>query len=107
MSDVRFAMAAAGCTNVSVMIVGEAGVGKEALARRIHAESTRADHPFTVINCGACRGSLAESAWLGYPHDPNDRDESDGGTVFLDGVGELSSRMQAALWWSPRLVRFT
>jgi len=89
-----------------VLITGEAGVGKELLARLIHERSGRCLQPMITINCGSVPEALLESQLFGhvlgsFPDAYCDRrgilEVADGGTVLLDEVGEMSLRMQMLL----------
>ncbi|MDX2052393.1 MAG: sigma 54-interacting transcriptional regulator [Polyangiaceae bacterium] len=94
-------------TQLSVLITGETGTGKELTARALHDASRRADKPFVVIDCGALPPSSAEGALFGYEgggvdgteRRPGAFHEADGGTVFLDELGELPTDLQ------PKLLR--
>jgi DNA-binding NtrC family response regulator len=98
--------ARAASSNISVLILGETGVGKEVLARAIHASSPRARQPFLGLNCAALPESLLESELFGHEKGAFSGanlarkglfESADGGTVFLDEVGELPSSMQVKL----------
>ena len=93
-------------TKLPVLLIGETGVGKEVLAQRIHAWSGQAKGPLRSINCGSIPGQLIESVLFGHEKGAftgADRlrrglfEEADGGTVFLDELGELSAGAQVAL----------
>ncbi len=93
-------------TKLPVLLIGETGVGKEVLAQRIHAWSGQAEGPLRSINCGSIPPQLIESVLFGHEKgaftgaDKLRRglfEEADGGTVFLDELGELSAEAQVAL----------
>jgi DNA-binding NtrC family response regulator len=95
-------------TDLSVLICGETGTGKELVAKAIHQASRRAKQPFTVIDCGGIPQTLAESILFGHEKgaftgaDQRRKGalaEADGGTVFLDELGELPMDLQ------PKLLR--
>ncbi|MBP2448321.1 sigma-54-dependent transcriptional regulator [Rhizobium leguminosarum] len=92
--------------DVSVLITGASGTGKELLARAIHQESARAEKPFVVENCGALPDDLLESELFGckkgaYTGAYQDRiglfELADSGTIFLDEIGETSPAFQVKL----------
>ncbi len=96
----------AAATDLSVLITGETGTGKEIVARTIHALSSRADRPFLAVNCGALRAELAlaqlfghrKGAFTGAHADAAGLVEAaDGGTLCLDEVGELPHDVQVTL----------
>jgi two-component system, NtrC family, response regulator AtoC len=92
-------------SSINVLILGETGVGKEVLARAIHAHSPRAKGPFMGINCAALAESLLESelfgsekgAFTGALARAGLFEAAGGGTVFLDEIGELPLATQAKL----------
>lgn len=93
-------------SNSTALIVGESGTGKELIARAIHEGSPRRDKPFMAINCAAIPDTLIESELFGHEKGSftgaNAREigifeASEGGTVFLDEIGEMNVAMQAKL----------
>ncbi|HMQ13037.1 MAG TPA: sigma 54-interacting transcriptional regulator [Candidatus Competibacter phosphatis] len=93
-------------TDATVLLLGETGSGKEVFARAIHESSPRADQPLVTVNCAAIPRDLVESEFFGHVKGAFTgatarRDGrflcADGGTIFLDEVGELPLDMQAKL----------
>jgi len=95
-------------TDVTVLLEGESGVGKEVLTRALHAFSKRAQAPFVTVDCGAIPKDLIESELFGHERGSftgatQSRiglfEQADGGTLFLDEIGELPVELQ------PKLLR--
>lgn len=93
-------------TNMSVLINGASGTGKEYVAHRIHQLSKRADQPFVAIDCGSIPKELAASEFFGHIKGAftgalTDKTgafvEANGGTIFLDEIGNLSYEVQIQL----------
>ncbi|MDI6600686.1 MAG: sigma 54-interacting transcriptional regulator [Thermoanaerobacteraceae bacterium] len=91
----------------TVLITGESGTGKEILARAIHYSSERKDKPFITVNCGAIPDNLLESELFGYEEGaftgakkggkPGKFEMADGGTIFLDEIGDMPIHLQVKL----------
>jgi two-component system response regulator AtoC len=93
-------------SHLSVLILGETGVGKDVWARRIHALSRRNHRPFVAINCAGLTATLIESELFGHERGaftgaaqrkPGLLEMAEGGTVFLDEIGEMPLGLQAKL----------
>jgi two-component system NtrC family response regulator len=93
-------------TNATTLLLGESGTGKEVLAKVIHALSNRTDKPFVAVNCAAIPENLLESELFGYEKGAftgaikktkGKIEYADGGTFFLDEIGDLPFSLQAKL----------
>jgi DNA-binding NtrC family response regulator len=106
MEHLRAVMQRVAGTTIGVLILGETGVGKEVMARALHASSQRADRPFVPIHCAALSPALFESELFGHEKGaftsalaakPGLLETADGGTVFFDEIGELPEAIQVKL----------
>jgi anaerobic nitric oxide reductase transcription regulator len=106
MQKLREEIAVVAQSDLTVLIQGETGVGKELAAWQVHASSPRAEYPMVYVNCAALPENIAESelfghtrgAFTGATSDRTGKFElADGGTLFLDEVGELSLAIQAKM----------
>ncbi len=106
MQNVRNTVAKLARSQAPVYVSGESGTGKELVARMIHEQGPRADHPFVPVNCGAIPEELMESELFGHKKGSftgavADKlglfQAADGGTLFLDEVADLPLSMQVKL----------
>lgn len=94
-------------TNTTILLQGESGTGKEMFAQAIHNESDRRDYPFVFLNCGAIPRELVSSELFGYIEGaftgakrgghPGKFELADGGTIFLDEIGDMPLDAQVSL----------
>src|SRR5262249_46325150 len=93
-------------SDITVLLLGETGVGKGVVAEEIHAKSARASGPFLPVHCGAIAESLLEGELFGYERGAFTGANvaragllraAQGGTIFLDEIGEVSSAVQVKL----------
>jgi two-component system response regulator FlrC len=93
-------------SEASILITGESGVGKEVIARYLHAKSKRASRPFISVNCAAIPENLLESELFGHEKGAftgamarriGKFEEANGGTLLLDEISEMDTRLQAKL----------
>ena len=93
-------------TNSTVLITGESGTGKDLVARAVHYNSLRREHPFVALNCGGLPETLLESELFGHIRgaftgaDTNKKglvEVAERGTIFLDEIGEMNQTMQVKL----------
>lgn len=106
MMDLRMQIQAVANTDLSVLVTGETGVGKELVAAAIHSQSNRANQTLVYLNCAALPESVAESELFGHvkgaftgaiSHRKGKFELADNGTLFLDEVGELPLGLQSKL----------
>ncbi|BBO84782.1 hypothetical protein DSCO28_53480 [Desulfosarcina ovata subsp. sediminis] len=99
-------IAKSAATDISVLITGETGTGKELFARAIHQNSHRSEKEFVIVDCGALPETLVESILFGHEKGAftgaDNRKEgiiaqADGGTLFFDEIGELDPMIQKKL----------
>ena len=96
----------AAASNVTVLILGETGTGKEVAARAVHGWSPRKHKPFVAVNCAAIPKDLLENELFGHEkgaftgaikREPGKIEIAEGGTVFLDEIGDMSLSLQSHL----------
>lgn len=106
MQEIRNVLDQVADTDVTVLIQGESGVGKEIVARTVHGISARVEQPFVKVNCAALPEDLLESELFGYEkgaftgafgRKTGKFETADRGTMFLDEIGEMSPALQAKL----------
>jgi two-component system response regulator AtoC len=106
MNEICERLRAVAMGDVPVLLLGETGTGKEVIARSIHTKSARANKPFVKLNCAAVPSELVESELFGHERGAftgADRrkiglfEMADGGTIFLDEIGDMEFRLQAKL----------
>ncbi|MCS5635421.1 MAG: sigma-54 dependent transcriptional regulator [Myxococcota bacterium] len=116
MGEIRGMIEQISDTDVTVLVQGESGVGKEIVARSIHQMSTRASGPFIKVNCAALPEDLLESELFGYEKGAftgayvrkyGKFEVATEGTIFLDEIGEMSPGLQAKLLQVLQESRFT
>ena len=103
-------------SDVTVLIRGDSGVGKELVARAIHTRSSRKDRPFVKVNCAALPAELLESELFGHEKGSftgavttriGKFEQADTGTIFLDEIGEMKPALQAKLLHVLQDAQFT
>ncbi|HVT10010.1 MAG TPA: sigma 54-interacting transcriptional regulator [Polyangia bacterium] len=106
MQDIFRKVQKVAATDISVLITGETGTGKELIARELHTRSNRAKHPFITINCGAIPENLLESELFGHvrgaftgavSNKMGRFQAADRGTLFLDEIGEMPLALQVKI----------
>ena len=116
MREIRSIIDSIADTDTTVLIRGESGVGKDLIARAIHAVSTRHEEPFVKVNCAAIPQGLLESELFGhekgaftgaYRRKPGQFEYANKGTIYLDEIGELSLSLQAKLLHVLQDFRFS
>ncbi|EIJ36686.1 sigma-54-dependent Fis family transcriptional regulator [Thiothrix nivea] len=104
--EIMYLLHKAAETDVTVLMLGETGVGKEVFSQALHRMGKRRDGPFIAVNCAALPRELVESELFGVEKGgytsadksrPGRFERADGGTLFLDELGELNARAQAKL----------
>ncbi len=104
--EIMYLLGKAAATDVTVLMLGETGVGKEVFSQALHQLGKRHDGPFIAVNCAALPRDLVESELFGVEKGgytgadksrPGRFERANGGTLFLDELGELNARAQAKL----------
>src|SRR5947208_15937078 len=116
MREIRTLIESVADTDATVLIRGESGVGKDLVARSIHAASNRANGPFVKVNCAAIPQGLLESEFFGHEkgaftgahrRKPGQFEYANTGSLFLDEIAELPLALQAKLLHVLQDFRFT
>lgn len=103
---IRSLLCRVGSANIPVLLRGETGVGKEVVARQLHAYSKRSGRPFVKVNCAALPSELVESELFGYEkgaftgafrNTPGRFEMANLGTILLDEIGDMDLKLQAKL----------
>jgi len=104
--EVRKTISKLARTEATILVIGETGTGKELITKLVHQKSLRSDKPFVVVNCGAIPDNLLESELFGYEKGAftgayrqhrGKFEIANGGTIFLDEVGELPLHLQVKI----------
>ena len=102
--------------DITILLEGESGTGKDLLAKLIHNAGTRRQDPFLELNCGAMSESLLETTLFGFQrgaftgankNTPGYFEQADGGTLFLDEIADMSPKLQSTLLSVLQNRRFT
>jgi len=116
MQSIRAVIDSVADTDATVLIRGESGVGKDVVARSIHAASTRAQGPFVKVNCAAIPPGLLESEFFGHEkgaftgahrRKPGQFEYANNGSIYLDEIAELPLTLQAKLLHVLQDFRFS
>jgi len=106
MARVKELIESVAATDATVLVLGESGTGKELVAAAIHAASPRRYNPMVIVHCGALAEGVLESELFGHEkgaftgasyHHKGKFEQADGGTIFLDEIGEISPHVQVEL----------
>jgi len=116
MREIRSMIESIADTDTTVLIRGESGVGKDLIARAVHAASSRRQGPFVKVNCAAIPQELLESELFGHERGaftgahrrkPGQFEFANTGTIYLDEIGELPLSLQAKLLHVLQDFRFS